>query len=69
MPIYEYHCNECGKEFEKLVSFSDPNANSPDCPECQSTNTHKRVSTVASFARGGSSFSASSNCGSSGGFS
>lgn len=32
MPIYEYKCKACGKQFEKLVRHSD----TPDCPDCQS---------------------------------
>jgi putative FmdB family regulatory protein len=24
MPLYEYHCSKCGKNFEKLQKFSDP---------------------------------------------
>ncbi|MDF1521047.1 MAG: zinc ribbon domain-containing protein [Brevefilum sp.] len=69
MPIYEYHCSNCNKEFEKLMGFSDPKINSPECPECQSNNTNRRLSKVASFNNRGSSFSNSSSCGSSGGFS
>ncbi len=68
MPIYEYHCINCGDDFEKLVRFSDPNINTPECPGCHSENTHKRISKVAMFS-GGSSFSSSaSNCSSSGPF-
>lgn len=40
MPIYEYTCNECGKEFEELV-FDDE---TPPCPSCASTNTVKLMS-------------------------
>lgn len=32
MPIYEYRCNKCGKEFEEWQKFSDPPVES--CPEC-----------------------------------
>ncbi len=53
MPIYEYYCSQCGKEFEKLLPISDPDVNSPECPDCQSHNTHKRLSRIA--AMGGSS--------------
>jgi len=24
MPLYEYHCSKCGKDFEVLQKFSDP---------------------------------------------
>src|SRR5229473_3349809 len=35
MPLYEYRCRDCGKEFEALIlpSFS----NVPACPACGST--------------------------------
>ncbi len=69
MPIYEYRCSDCGNEFEKLMGFSDPNANAPECPTCQSQNTRKRLSTIASYSSSGSSQGySSSSCGSSGGF-
>ena len=69
MPIYEYNCSNCGKEFEKLMGFSDPNINSPDCPDCQSNDTKRRLSKVAAFSNRDSSITSSSSCGSSGGFS
>jgi len=43
MPIYEFKCEDCGKEFEKfVVSFSQ--INSVKCPECGSDNVRKKVS-------------------------
>jgi len=47
MPIYEYACNRCGREFETLVRSSDV----PDCPDCHSTDLAKKLSV---FATGGS---------------
>jgi putative FmdB family regulatory protein len=32
MPIYEYKCKKCNKEFEKLQKFSDLPVKK--CPEC-----------------------------------
>ncbi|MGE5326259.1 MAG: FmdB family zinc ribbon protein [Deltaproteobacteria bacterium] len=32
MPIYEYQCQKCGFQFEKLQRLSDPPPNK--CPEC-----------------------------------
>ena len=33
MPLYEYRCNECGHQFEKIQSFSAPEEK--ECPQCQ----------------------------------
>lgn len=41
MPIYEYACAACGKEFEKLVRQSSP---APECPVCHSTDLCKKLS-------------------------
>lgn len=49
MPIYEYHCEACNKDFEELV-FGDA---VPACPHCGATATHKLMSRCA-FAAGGS---------------
>ncbi|GAP08638.1 MAG TPA: zinc ribbon domain-containing protein [Anaerolinea thermolimosa] len=51
MPLYEYHCQECGADFEKMVRFSEANTN-PPCPHCNSLQTSKRLSTFASPASG-----------------
>ncbi len=32
MPIYEYRCSKCGKEFEEWQKFSDPPVEA--CPDC-----------------------------------
>ncbi len=70
MPLYEYHCNDCDETFEKLVSFAEANR-SPVCPNCQSANTHKKISRIAvkSASTGGAAVSTSSSCGSGGRFS
>jgi putative FmdB family regulatory protein len=68
MPLYEYQCNDCGDEFEKMVRFSEADQAQP-CPTCQSRNTKKKISVFASL--GGSSgggVSAGGSCGSGGGF-
>ncbi len=69
MPIYEYACEDCGEEFEKLMRFSDPNINSPECPGCKSNQTHRLISRVAAHGSSSGSGSSGSSCGSSGGFS
>lgn len=68
MPLYEYHCDHCEEDFEKMVRFSEADQ-LPECPHCHSSETRKRISAVAS--RGFGSLSAgdasSSSCGSSSG--
>ena len=45
MPIYEFYCDSCGHEFEKIVSFSATQA--PDCPSCAANTVSRRVSRPA----------------------
>jgi putative FmdB family regulatory protein len=44
MPIFEYHCQACGHEFETLVLPATP---PPTCPECRSADLEKLLSTAA----------------------
>ena len=60
MPIYEYYCETCDREFETLVfRSSDPVA----CPTC-STDNVQRVLSVFGFKSGGDKGAASSRMGS-----
>ena len=43
MPIYEYRCKDCGKEFEALVRKSDV----PACPGCAGTDLERLLSLPA----------------------
>jgi putative FmdB family regulatory protein len=43
MPIYEFRCYDCGKQFEKLFMGSDDKAELT-CPECQSDTLERVVS-------------------------
>ena len=66
MPIYEYRCASCGKEFEKLVRSSD----TPECPQCHSHELRKKLSVFATSTQtaGGSSLpEACGSCGHPGG--
>jgi putative FmdB family regulatory protein len=69
MPLYEYQCNDCGDEFEKMVRLSEADQNQA-CPSCESLNTKKKISFFSALggSLGGTSVSAGSSCGSSGGF-
>ena len=59
MPIYEFKCNECGKEFEKFV-LSYSQISDVKCPECNSKNVVKKVSACA--VGGGDSGTTGSAC-------
>ncbi len=48
MPLYEYHCTNCGTQFEKRVALAQADRN-PQCPECSSAQTRKKLSTFTSF--------------------
>jgi len=45
MPIFEYKCNQCKKEFEKLVFAGEENNIS--CPECKSLKVAKKMSATS----------------------
>ncbi len=47
MPIYEYACQECGREFELLVS-SERSADNQTCPHCASDQLTRKFSIFAS---------------------
>ena len=46
MPLYEFACDACGKEFEELFR-SVTERRRPKCPHCKSGNVHKVFSTFA----------------------
>lgn len=50
MPLYEYVCNECGVEFEKIRSFSDSSL--PACPACLMENVRRKMGVPAIHFKG-----------------
>ncbi len=50
MPIYEFVCQTCGSEFEKIQSFSDKTV--PVCPRCQSDQVARQMSRPAIHFKG-----------------
>lgn len=62
MPIYEYSCEECDENFEKLVRIAG--FSQVTCPNCGSDKTRKKISTFASRGEAGSASyaAASSSC-------
>jgi putative FmdB family regulatory protein len=55
MPIFEYKCNACGEDFEKLVFGSQK----VQCPKCSSDDIKKKFST---FGMSGVENPGSSGC-------
>jgi putative FmdB family regulatory protein len=44
MPIFEFHCDNCDKTFEKLVFGGDPDV---ECPVCGQKDVKKLMSACA----------------------
>ena len=47
MPIFEYECSSCGKEFELLLRNSSV---TPECPDCNGTELRKKMSAFATIS-------------------
>ncbi|HDZ19843.1 MAG TPA: zinc ribbon domain-containing protein [Phycisphaerae bacterium] len=52
MPVYEFHCESCGKQFELLVRSSRERAS---CEHCGSRKLRRLLSTFAARVGGASS--------------
>ena len=50
MPLYEFHCQQCGKDSEVLVRSTQWEGT--PCPKCGSARLTKKFSTFASSAAG-----------------
>jgi putative FmdB family regulatory protein len=46
MPLYEYHCQKCGKRFEMLRRMQDSDRDL-ECPECRSEDLERLLSAFA----------------------
>ena len=44
MPLYDFHCKQCDREFEALVRPNDPPTT---CPSCKSADVEKLLSAFA----------------------
>jgi putative FmdB family regulatory protein len=60
MPIYEFRCNQCQNEFEKLVLNSSEKI---VCPQCKSKKVQRMMSAFAFSSGGKFKSTASSSCG------
>jgi putative FmdB family regulatory protein len=50
MPIYEYQCQSCGHELEKLQRMNDEPLK--DCPDCGKAELHRLVSAAGFRLKG-----------------
>jgi len=48
MPLFEYACRSCDREFETLVRASE----TPACPACGGTDLERRLSVFAAHTNG-----------------
>ena len=54
MPIFEFVCQECGTSFEELLRSSSA-VGEVICPDCESTQVIKQISSFASKVAGSAS--------------
>ena len=59
MPIYEFYCPRCEKDFETLVLGSDEKV---VCPECSCEKVERLLSGFAHKSEGGKMVSSNSGC-------
>lgn len=50
MPIYEFVCESCDHEFERILSFSAVDL--PACPACEASSVKRRLSKPAIHFKG-----------------
>lgn len=46
MPIYDYVCNDCLIEFDKLMKYDE---DTPNCPDCNSKDVKKKEIQAINF--------------------
>jgi putative FmdB family regulatory protein len=62
MPIYEYKCEGCGKEYEQMRRMADAD-NSLECPDCRSSSVTRQLSSFAAHSGSSSKAVQPGNCG------
>ncbi|MBU3915143.1 zinc ribbon domain-containing protein [bacterium] len=50
MPLFEFKCNKCGTQYEKLIASTERSL--PECPKCNETDVRKLISMGSIRANG-----------------
>lgn len=69
MPMYDYHCKNCGEKFEELVYSSSTPDDEIECPNCNEKQSERLLSAPmvsTSTASSGASAHTHAGCGHSG---
>jgi putative FmdB family regulatory protein len=61
MPIYEFHCQKCGRDFEELVRGRTPKV---VCPHCGGRKCRKLMSASRFFSKSAAGTTVKSSAGS-----
>lgn len=51
MPLYEYKCDSCAHQFEKIVPYAEADAH-PACPQCGGAKCPKLISRTSFSLKG-----------------
>jgi putative FmdB family regulatory protein len=43
MPVYDYKCSKCGKQFTVTLTISEHDANKARCPKCDSKQVVQQI--------------------------
>lgn len=46
MPVYDYTCKDCGRDFIVIESLKEHETAKPVCPDCSSSNVKRVISGV-----------------------
>lgn len=61
MPLYEYRCTDCRQSFEVLQSMGE-GADGLSCPQCDSGEVERQLSTFSGMSSSESSTTRSAGC-------
>lgn len=62
MPIYEYKCDDCGRQYEQIRRMPDADRDL-ECPDCRSARVRRQLSAFATTSGTGRSELPMAGCG------